>query len=46
MSVSENISYKYNPLVIYGGVKIEKTHLLHAIGQKCASEGLTVMYIS
>ncbi|MBE2224207.1 MAG: chromosomal replication initiator protein DnaA, partial [Anaerolineae bacterium] len=23
-----------------------KTHLLHAIGQKCASEGLTVMYIS
>jgi len=42
--VSENISY-YNPLYIYGGVGMGKTHLLNSIGLSLKTQN-KVMFIS
>lgn len=46
MAVSENPAAAYNPLFIYGGVGLGKTHLLHAIGHDCQAQGLRVLYVS
>ena len=47
-AVAELPSRAYNPLFIYGGVGLGKTHLLHAVGHQSAKlfPGLTVVYLS
>lgn len=48
LAVSEVPAKVYNPLFLYGGVGLGKTHLMHAIGQKIKSNNPSsrVLYIS
>ncbi len=45
-AVVESPAHAYNPLFLYGGVGLGKTHLLHAIGNQCCENGLHVLYVS
>lgn len=47
MQVAENPGTSYNPLFVYGGVGLGKTHLIHAVGNyvKLTQPGARVRYL-
>ncbi|MEI6132646.1 MAG: chromosomal replication initiator protein DnaA [Bacillota bacterium] len=48
VAVSENPAHSYNPLFIYGGSGLGKTHLLHSVGHHILSQNpkTKVLYVS
>jgi len=44
--VAENPGGSYNPLFIYGGAGLGKTHLLHAIGHMARANHTRLLYVS
>ncbi len=45
-AVAERPGLVHNPLFVYGGVGLGKTHLLHAIGHAALNRGLQIVYVS
>lgn len=46
LAVAERPAQAYNPLFLYGGVGLGKTHLLQAIGNMTFQHGQQVLYVS
>lgn len=46
LRVAQNLGYSDNPLLIYGGAGLGKTHLLQAIGHTALTQKAQVLYVS